>query len=175
MNGGAGPSHPQTSHNLEIARRASATQSTPPGRDDLKWVANTTTLVCGERDALLVDTFLSDEQTRSLPTGLPLRKGASRPSILRMAPRPFLWPETAARSLPRGSCTCHAPGGGCHASRTSTGVGCASRPRRSGSWFTAKHYRKETILGNRLRGIEGRGSPKRYRLVSTGVITRLIP
>ena len=81
MNGGAGPSHPQTSHNLEIARRASATQSTPPGRDDLKWVANTTTLVCGERDALLVDTFLSDEQTRSLPTGLPLRKGASRPSI----------------------------------------------------------------------------------------------
>ena len=95
--------------------------------------------------------------------------------ILRMAPRPFLWPETAARSLPRGSCTCHAPGGGWHASRTSTGVGCASRPRRSGSWFTAKHYRKETILGNRLRGIEGRGSPKRYRLVSTGVITRLIP
>ena len=66
MNGGAGPSHPQTSHNLEIARRASATQSTPPGRDDLKWVANTTTLVCGERDALLVDTFLSDEQTAQL-------------------------------------------------------------------------------------------------------------
>ena len=85
MNGGAGPSHPQTSHNLEIARRASATQSTPPGRDDLKWVANTTTLVCGERDALLVDTFLSDEQTAQLATGLPLRKGASRPSILRMA------------------------------------------------------------------------------------------
>ena len=176
MNGGAGPSHPQTSHNLEIARRASATQSTPPGRDDLKWVANTTTLVCGERDAF-AGRYISLRRANRAACRLDCRFGKAPLDHLYYAwpPRPFLWPETAARSLPRGSCTCHAPGGGCHASRTSTGVGCASRPRRSGSWFTAKHYRKETILGNRLRGIEGRGSPKRYRLVSTGVITRLIP
>jgi glyoxylase-like metal-dependent hydrolase (beta-lactamase superfamily II) len=32
----------------------------------LKWVANTTTLIYGERDALLVDTFLSNEQTADL-------------------------------------------------------------------------------------------------------------
>src|SRR5271156_6330338 len=51
---------------LCIRRRASATQGTPPGKDDLKWVANTTTLVYGARDALLVDTFLSDEQTAEL-------------------------------------------------------------------------------------------------------------
>jgi glyoxylase-like metal-dependent hydrolase (beta-lactamase superfamily II) len=51
---------------LCIRRRASATQGTPPGKDDLKWVANTVTLVYGRRDALLVDTFLSPEQTAQL-------------------------------------------------------------------------------------------------------------
>jgi glyoxylase-like metal-dependent hydrolase (beta-lactamase superfamily II) len=51
---------------LFIRRRASATQGTPPGKDDLKWVANTTTLIYGEQEALLVDTFLSDAQTEEL-------------------------------------------------------------------------------------------------------------
>lgn len=51
---------------LFIRKRASATQGAPPGKDDLKWVANTTTLICGEREALLVDTFLSDAQTAEL-------------------------------------------------------------------------------------------------------------
>jgi glyoxylase-like metal-dependent hydrolase (beta-lactamase superfamily II) len=53
-------------YKLFIRRRASATQGTPPGQDGLKWVANTTTLVYGEREALLVDTFLSDEQSAEL-------------------------------------------------------------------------------------------------------------
>jgi glyoxylase-like metal-dependent hydrolase (beta-lactamase superfamily II) len=51
---------------LFIRKRASATQGVPPGKDDLKWVANTTTLIYGEREALLVDTFLSDAQTAEL-------------------------------------------------------------------------------------------------------------
>jgi glyoxylase-like metal-dependent hydrolase (beta-lactamase superfamily II) len=51
---------------LFIRKRASATQGTPPGKDELKWVANTTTLIYGERNALLVDTFLSDAQTEEL-------------------------------------------------------------------------------------------------------------
>ena len=41
-------------------------KGSPPGKDDLKWVANTTTLIYGEREALLVDTFLSDAQTAEL-------------------------------------------------------------------------------------------------------------
>jgi glyoxylase-like metal-dependent hydrolase (beta-lactamase superfamily II) len=57
---------PLLQYKLFIRRRASATQGAPPGNDDLKWVANTTTLVYGEREALLVDTFLSDEQTTEL-------------------------------------------------------------------------------------------------------------
>jgi glyoxylase-like metal-dependent hydrolase (beta-lactamase superfamily II) len=51
---------------LFIRKRASATQGVPPGKDDLKWVANTTTLIFGEREALLVDTFLSEAQTAEL-------------------------------------------------------------------------------------------------------------
>ena len=51
---------------LFIRRRPSATQGTPAGKDELKWVANTTTLIHGRRDALLVDTFLSEAQTAEL-------------------------------------------------------------------------------------------------------------
>jgi glyoxylase-like metal-dependent hydrolase (beta-lactamase superfamily II) len=51
---------------LFIRRRASATQGTPPGKEELKWVANTTTLIHGEQDALLVDTFLTEAQTGEL-------------------------------------------------------------------------------------------------------------
>ena len=51
---------------LCIRKRASSTQDTPPGRDELKWVANTATLIYGERDALLVDTFFSETQNAEL-------------------------------------------------------------------------------------------------------------
>src|SRR6267142_459133 len=51
---------------LLIRRRNSATQGVPPGNDALTWVANTVTLIWGERDALLVDTFLGDAQTTVL-------------------------------------------------------------------------------------------------------------
>jgi glyoxylase-like metal-dependent hydrolase (beta-lactamase superfamily II) len=63
---GQANSNPPLQWKLFIRKRASATQGTPPGRDDLKWVANTTTLIYGEQDALLVDTFLSDAQTGEL-------------------------------------------------------------------------------------------------------------
>jgi hypothetical protein len=51
---------------LFIRRRGSATQGVPPGKEALTWVANTVTLIWGERDALLVDTFLGDAQTTEL-------------------------------------------------------------------------------------------------------------
>src|SRR5271167_2360087 len=57
---------PPLQWNLLIRKRASATQGTPPGKEELKWVANTATLVYGERDALLVDTFLSQAHTAEL-------------------------------------------------------------------------------------------------------------
>ena len=51
---------------LFIRQRGSATKGVPPGKEALTWVANTATLIWGERDALLVDTFLSDVQTTEL-------------------------------------------------------------------------------------------------------------
>ena len=38
----------------------------PPGQEKWAWVANSSTLISGERDAVLVDTFLSNEQSRTL-------------------------------------------------------------------------------------------------------------
>ncbi len=49
-------------------KRSSATQdpNMPAGNDDLRWVANTATLIYGETDAILVDVFLTVEQSNQL-------------------------------------------------------------------------------------------------------------
>lgn len=57
---------PALQWDLFIRQRASATQGVPPGKEALTWVANTVTLLYGERDAVLVDTFMSDAHTREL-------------------------------------------------------------------------------------------------------------
>jgi glyoxylase-like metal-dependent hydrolase (beta-lactamase superfamily II) len=51
---------------LLTKKRASSTQGLPPGKEALAWVTNTVTLIYGERDAVLVDTFLSEQQSREL-------------------------------------------------------------------------------------------------------------
>ena len=51
---------------LLIKKRPSLTQGIPPGKESLAWVANTVTLIYGERDAILVDTFLTEEHSREL-------------------------------------------------------------------------------------------------------------
>ena len=51
---------------LLTKKRASSTQSIPPGVENLAWVTNTVTLIYGQRDAVLVDTFLSEQQSREL-------------------------------------------------------------------------------------------------------------
>ena len=47
-------------------KRQSATKGVPPGTEALQWVANTVTLIYGEFDAVLVDTFLTTDHTREL-------------------------------------------------------------------------------------------------------------
>jgi glyoxylase-like metal-dependent hydrolase (beta-lactamase superfamily II) len=47
-------------------RRPGLTRDLPPGNDELKWVANSSTLISGERDAVLVDTFLTIDQSQTL-------------------------------------------------------------------------------------------------------------
>ena len=47
-------------------KRPGLTRDLPPGKEDLMWVANSSTLISGARDAVLVDTFLTTEQSQGL-------------------------------------------------------------------------------------------------------------
>jgi glyoxylase-like metal-dependent hydrolase (beta-lactamase superfamily II) len=47
-------------------KRAGLGRDVPPGKEDLMWVSNSATLIYGERDAVLVDTFLTAEQGQTL-------------------------------------------------------------------------------------------------------------
>jgi len=49
-----------------ITTRPSLSRDAPPGKDNLKWVPNTATLIYGARDAVLVDTFLTIEASEKL-------------------------------------------------------------------------------------------------------------
>jgi len=57
---------PKLNWKLLTKKRGSSTQGLPPGKEDLAWVTNTVTLIYGERDAVLVDTFLSIQHSREL-------------------------------------------------------------------------------------------------------------
>ena len=47
-------------------KRPGLTRDLPPGKESLIWVANSSTLIYGERDAVLVDTFLTTAQSQTL-------------------------------------------------------------------------------------------------------------
>src|ERR1700737_4829815 len=47
-------------------KRPGLTRDLPAGKEGLMWVANSSTLIHGERDAVLVDTFLTIEQSQTL-------------------------------------------------------------------------------------------------------------
>src|SRR3984957_4988614 len=47
-------------------KRPGLTRDLPPGKEELMWVANSSTLIQGERDAVLVDTLLTLEQSKTL-------------------------------------------------------------------------------------------------------------
>jgi len=51
---------------LLTKKRAGVTQGLPAGKETLAWVTNTVTLIYGERDAILVDTFLSVQHSKEL-------------------------------------------------------------------------------------------------------------
>jgi glyoxylase-like metal-dependent hydrolase (beta-lactamase superfamily II) len=47
-------------------KRPGLTRDLPAGKEELMWVANSSTLIFGKRDAVLVDTFLTTEQSQTL-------------------------------------------------------------------------------------------------------------
>jgi len=56
----------QLNWKLLTKKRGSSTQGLPPGKEALAWVTNTVTVVYGDRNAVLVDTFLSVEHSKEL-------------------------------------------------------------------------------------------------------------
>src|SRR3979411_1990546 len=52
--------------NVLTIKRPGLARDLPPGKEELMWGANSSTLICGERDAILVDTFLTTEQSQTL-------------------------------------------------------------------------------------------------------------
>jgi glyoxylase-like metal-dependent hydrolase (beta-lactamase superfamily II) len=49
-----------------VSKRAGLGRDLPAGNEELRWVANSATLVYGERDAVLVDTLLTIDQSQTL-------------------------------------------------------------------------------------------------------------
>jgi glyoxylase-like metal-dependent hydrolase (beta-lactamase superfamily II) len=47
-------------------KRPGLSRDLPSGKEDLMWVANSSTLIYGKRDAILVDTFLTTKQSQTL-------------------------------------------------------------------------------------------------------------
>jgi glyoxylase-like metal-dependent hydrolase (beta-lactamase superfamily II) len=47
-------------------KRPGLTRDLPAGKEELMWVANSSTLIYGEHDAVLVDTFLTTQQSQTL-------------------------------------------------------------------------------------------------------------
>src|ERR1700692_3997821 len=52
--------------NVLTVKRPGLPRDLPPGKEELRWVANSSTLIHGERDAVLVDTLLTTEQSKTL-------------------------------------------------------------------------------------------------------------
>lgn len=48
------------------SKRPGLSRDLPAGKEELLWVANSSTLIYGERDAVLVDTFLTIDQSQTL-------------------------------------------------------------------------------------------------------------
>jgi glyoxylase-like metal-dependent hydrolase (beta-lactamase superfamily II) len=54
------------SYKVFTVTRPGLNRDVPPGKESLMWVANSSTLIYGEREAVLVDTFLTVDQTNGL-------------------------------------------------------------------------------------------------------------
>jgi len=53
-------------YRILTSKRPGLSRGLPPGKEDLAWVANSATLISGQKDAVLVDTFLTSEQAKTL-------------------------------------------------------------------------------------------------------------
>jgi glyoxylase-like metal-dependent hydrolase (beta-lactamase superfamily II) len=61
-----GPTGTDLHWDVITIKRPGLTRELPPGKEELMWVANSVALIYGKRDAVLVDTFLTIEQSQTL-------------------------------------------------------------------------------------------------------------
>jgi hypothetical protein len=81
-------------------KRPGLTRDLPPGKEELRWVANSSTLIQGERDAVLVDTLLTTEQSKTLSDWV-VASGKNLPHLYHPRPwRSFLWSRIASGAVP---------------------------------------------------------------------------
>ncbi len=62
----ADTTHNNLQWNVLTIKRPGLSRDLPAGKEELMWVANSSTLIYGERDAILVDTFLTTAQSQTL-------------------------------------------------------------------------------------------------------------
>jgi len=60
------PKTPTVRYRVFTATRPGLNRDVPAGKESLMWVANSSTLIYGERDAVLVDTFVTVDQSKGL-------------------------------------------------------------------------------------------------------------
>jgi glyoxylase-like metal-dependent hydrolase (beta-lactamase superfamily II) len=63
---GCGQMSSELQYEVTTERRQGLTRDLPEGNDEWRWVANTSTLIWGENEALVVDTFTTVEQNARL-------------------------------------------------------------------------------------------------------------
>src|SRR6516225_5591680 len=61
---------PPLGYKVFTTTRPGLNRDVPPGKESLMWVANSSTLIYGERDAVLVDAFLTVDQCNALADGV---------------------------------------------------------------------------------------------------------
>jgi hypothetical protein len=84
---------------LLTKKRESATKGVPPGKEALAWVTNTVTLIYGQHDAVLVDTFLSQEHSNIIDSVRPRTEAANSPRAARWSSASFMLGHSLQKSL----------------------------------------------------------------------------
>ena len=78
-------------------KRPGLTRDLPPGKEELMWVTNSSRLIHGERDAVLVDTLLTTKQSgNSIGLGRRERQEPHRDLYHPRTWRSFLWRRIAS-------------------------------------------------------------------------------
>ena len=91
--------------------RPGLNRDVPPGKESLSWVANSATLIYGERDAVLVDTFLTVEQSNEFGRRHCCERKDAEGNLCHSCPwRSFLRDKSSAGSISERESTGHTRG-----------------------------------------------------------------